>query len=165
MTLKICDIHGINKTLYLNDSSVLEIRNCLGICIRGVGEARKGGLCGENGVFRRSVQGCVSLGRTRDRTFVQFCWFPAFSCWVPLAGTVPGLVHVLKAYGYTDLAGSQRKYCFLIQGVLCAVRMKFILMDGYPQAKSQLCVKGAHTEHKSLRQSAVGFTCTLVRWG
>lgn len=44
------------------------------------------------------------------------------------------------------------------------VRMKFYPDgDGHLQAKSQLYVKNVNAEYTSLRQSAVGFTCTLVR--
>lgn len=44
--------------------------------------------------------------------------------------------------------------------------MKFILMgDNHRQAKSQLHAKeDVNTEYASLRQSAVGFTGTLIRW-
>lgn len=74
-----------------------------------MGESGKGGGGGRSGIFRRSVQGCLSLGRSRDRAFALFCWFPAFSCWVPLAGAVSGLICILNTYGYTDLAGSENK--------------------------------------------------------
>lgn len=48
-----------------------------------------------------------------------------------ISGAVPGLVGVLKAYGCTDLAGSENSVCknTLKQEVLYVVRMKFILME------------------------------------
>lgn len=51
----------------------------------------------------------VFLGRSRDRAFTLFCWFPAFSCRAPLARDVSGLACILKVYGYIDLAGSESK--------------------------------------------------------
>jgi len=42
-------------------------------------------------------------------TFALCCWFPAFYCWVPLCGAVPGRVCMLKANEYTDVAGSKNK--------------------------------------------------------
>lgn len=93
-------------------------------------------------MLRRSVQGCVSSGRSRDRAFTPFCWFLAFSGWVPLAGAVPGLVCVLKSYGR---AGSENKYCLLkpseTGGAVCGESEIYPDGDGNLQAKSQLCVK------------------------
>lgn len=60
------------------------------------------------------------VGFSEDLSSVAFPWpgtehlpssagFQLFLGWVPLAGAVPGLVCILKAYGYTDLAGSENK--------------------------------------------------------
>lgn len=117
----------------------------------------------------RSVQGCVSSGRSRDEAFTPFSWFLAFSGWVPLAGAVPGLVCILKAYGYTGCAGSENKYCLLKPSetgwAVCGEGDVCPDGDGNHQAKSQLRVKDVNTEYRSLELSSVGFTCTPVRWG
>lgn len=111
-----------------------------------MGKARKGGVGGESGYsedLSKVVFSWAGAGIGHLCTSAGFQLFLAEYLWL-------GLVHVLKAYGYTDLAGSQRKCSFLKQEVLYVVKMKFIVMDGHPQAKSQLCVKSTRASGRVL---------------